>query len=595
MDLKRRDVLKGAAAATAATAVTWGGAIISATPSLAQQTDAAKKWIDNEFQPSTLTKEEQMAEMEWFIKASAPFKGMEASTVSEILSIHDYESKTLTKAFAEITGIKVNHELMDEGLLVDKIQVEIASGKPIYDFWMNDSDFIGTHPRFNDIVGGSLTDFMANDGKDVTSPTLDLKDFIGLDFATFTDGKLYGLPDQQFANLYWFRYDWFQKPELKAAFKKKYGYELGVPVNWSAYEDIADFFTNEVKEIDGEKVYGHMDYGKKDPSLGWRFTDAWLSMAGSGDRGLPNGKPVDEWGIRMEDGIPRGSSITRGGDANGPAAVYATTKFVEWLKKYAPPEASGMDFLESGPVPGQGHIAQQIFWYSAFTHALSAPDLPVMNKDGTPKWRMAPSPHGAYWKDGMKLGYQDVGLWTLLKYAPLEKTKIGWLYAQFCTSKTVTLRKSLLSLHLIRDSDIWSDAMTELAPKVGGLVEFYRSPARKLWTPTGVNVPDYGRLAQVWWQNVSKAISGEATPQEAMDGLAKSQDAIMARLEKSGVQGKLGPKLNEEKDPEYWYKKAETDGNLAPQRKLANEKPQGVTVDYDELLKSWKAEAPKKI
>jgi glycerol transport system substrate-binding protein len=217
-----------------------------------------------------------------------------------------------------------------------------------------------------------------------------------------------------------------------------------------------------------------------------------------------------------------------------------------------------------------------------------------MNKDGTPKWRMAPSPHGAYWKEGMKLGYQDVGLWTLLKYAPLEKTKIGWLYAQFCTSKTVTLKKSLLSLHLIRESDIWADAMTELAPKVGGLVEFYRSPARKLWTPTGVNVPDYGRLAQVWWQNVSKAISGEATPQEAMDGLAKAQDAIMARLEKSGVQGKLGPKLNEEKDAEYWYKKAEADGNLAPQRKLANEKPQGVTVDYDELLKSWKAMAPKK-
>ena len=92
---------------------------------------------------------------------------------------------------------------------------------------------------------------MANDGKDVTNPGLDLDDFIGLSFATFTDGKLYQLPDQQFANLYWFRYDWFQKPELKSAFKAKFGYELGVPVNWSAYEDIADFFTNTVKEIDG--------------------------------------------------------------------------------------------------------------------------------------------------------------------------------------------------------------------------------------------------------------------------------------------------------------------------------------------------------
>jgi glycerol transport system substrate-binding protein len=593
MDGNRRKVLKGAAAA-ATTAVVGAPALLTPTVTYGQQVDAAKKWVDSEFQPSTLSKDQQMAEMEWFIKASKPFKGMTVKCVSEILSIHEYESKTLTKAFAEITVITVNHEMMDEGLLVDKIEVEIQSGKPLYDFWMNDSDFIGTHPRYNDIVGGSLTDFMANDAKDITNPNLDLNDFIGLSFATFTDGKLYQLPDQQFANLYWFRYDWFQRPEIKDAFKKKYGYALGVPVNWSAYEDIADFFTNTVKEIDGQRVYGHMDYGKKDASLGWRFTDAWLSMAGSGDKGLPNGRPVDEWGIRMEDGIPRGSSTSRGGDANGPAAVYALTKFVEWLKKYAPPEAGGMDFLEAGAVPGQGHVAQQIFWYSAFTHALTVPNLPVMNKDGTPKWRMAPSPHGAYWKEGMKLGYQDQGCWTMLKYAPLNNVKAGWLYAQFCVSKTVTLKKAVTSLHLIRESDIWSDAMTAIAPKTGGLVEFYRSPARKLWTPTGVNVPEYGKLAQVWWQNVSKAISGEATPQQAMDGLAAAQDAIMGRLEKSGVQGKLGPKLNEEKDPEYWYARAAKDGNLAPQRKLANEKPQGVTVDYDELLKTWKAEAPHK-
>ena len=35
------------------------------------------------------------------------------------------------------------------------------------------------------------------------------------------------------------------------------------------------------------------------------------------------------------------------------------------------------------------------------------------------------------------------------------------------------------------------------------------------------------------------------------------------------------------------------DGTLAPQRKLANEKPPGETVDYDALLKTWTAAAPK--
>ena len=354
---------------------------------------------------------------------------------------------------------------------------------------------------------------------------LDVNDFIGKSFTTAPNGHLYQLPDQQFANLYWFRYDWFSNPDYKAKFKAKYGYDLGVPVNWSAYEDIADFFTNDIKEINGVRVYGHMDYGKKDPSLGWRFTDAWLSMAGNGDKGIPNGLPVDEWGIRMEGCRPVGSSVERGGDVNGPAAVYSIVKYLDWMKKYAPPQAQGMTFSESGPVPSQGNIAQQIFWYTAFTADMVKPGLPVMNADGTPKWRMAPSPHGSYWKDGMKLGYQDVGSATLLKSTPVDRRKAAWLYLQFIVSKTVTLKKSHVGLTFIRESDIWDKSFTERAPKLGGLIEFYRSPARVQWTPTGNNVPDYPKLAQLWWQNIGDASSGAKTPQ-AGDGLARRRAGL---------------------------------------------------------------------
>lgn len=66
-----------------------------------------------------------------------------------------------------------------------------------------------------------------------------------------------------------------------------------------------------------------------------------------------------------------------------------------------------MNFSEAGPVPAQGAVAQQIFWYTSFTADMTKEGLPVVNGDGTPKWRIAPSPHGAYWKDGNKLGYQD--------------------------------------------------------------------------------------------------------------------------------------------------------------------------------------------
>jgi glycerol transport system substrate-binding protein len=548
----------------------------------AAQKAAAKKWIDEEFQPSTLSKDEQMKEMEWFMKAAAPFKGMEIKVVSETIPTHEYESKTLAKAFYEITGIKVTHDLIQEGDVIEKLQVQMQSGENVFDGYVNDSDLIGTHFRYGQVV--NLTDWMAGEGKDVTLPTLDIDDFMGKSFTTGPDGKLYQLPDQQFANLYWFRYDWFQRPEFKERFKAKYGYELGVPVNWSAYEDIAEFFTNDVKEIDGKAVYGHMDYGKKAPDLGWRFTDAWLSMAGAGDKGIPNGVPVDEWGIRVDGCRPVGATVARGGAANGPAAKYALRKYMDWLRLYAPPGALGMDFYQSLPSLAKGNVAQQIFWYTAFTSSVVEPGIPVVNEDGTPKWRMAPSPHGPYWEEGQKLGYQDCGSWTLLKSTPVDRRKAAWLYAQFCVAKSTSLKKAHVGLNPIRDTDIRHESFTERAPKLGGLVEFYRSPARVAWTPTGTNVPDYPKLAQLWWQNIGEAVAGEVTPETAMDNLAAEQDKILQRLERANVQGECGPKLNEPRDEEYWLSQPGS-----PKAKLDNEKPQGQTVNYDELIEAWKA------
>jgi glycerol transport system substrate-binding protein len=547
-----------------------------------EQDDAAKKWITDEFSVSTLTPEQQMQEMMWFKEAAKPFKGMSINVASETIATHSYESKVLAQAFTEITGIQITHDLIQEGVVVEKLQTQMQSGRNIYDAYINDSDLIGTHFRYGKAV--AISDMIANEAKALTLPTLDLEDFIGLDFTTGPDGKIYQLPDQQFANLYWFRADWFEREDLKAQFKERYGYELGVPVNWSAYEDIADFFTNQVKTIDGERIYGHMDYGKKDPSLGWRFTDAWFSMAGAGDKGLPNGLPVDEWGIRVDGCRPVGSSVSRGGATNGPAAVYATTKYVQWLKDYAPPQAQGMTFSEAGPVPAQGNVAQQIFWYTAFTEGMTDKGLPVVGEDGLPKWRMAPSPKGPYWEEGMKLGYQDTGAWTFLKSTPEKRRLAAWLYAQFTVSKTVSLKKTLVGLTPIRESDINSQAMTDVAPQLGGLVEFYRSPARKQWTPTGTNVPDYPKLAQLWWQYIAEAASGEKSPQEALDGLAAAQDKVMSRLERANAQGECGPKLNKPRDANYWLSQPG-----APKPKLSNEKPQGVTIAYKELLKQWEA------
>jgi glycerol transport system substrate-binding protein len=65
-------------------------------------------------------------------------------------------------------------------------------------------------------------------------------------------------------------------------------------------------------------------------------------------------------------------------------------------------------------------------------------------------------------------------------------------------------------------------------------------------------------------------------------------DQTMARMqaadEKAKTYNGCGPRLNEEKPASYWL--GRPDG---PAAKLANEKPQGETIAYEDLIKRWAA------
>ena len=398
--------------------------------------------------------------MKWFIDAAKKLqaKGVkEISVVSETITTHEYESKTLAKAFEEITGIKVKHDIIQEGDVVEKLQTSMQSGKSIYDGWISDSDLIGTHYRYGKIM--NLTDYMAGAGKEYTNPGLDLKDFIGTSFTTAPDGKLYQLPDQQFANLYWFRADLFARKDLQDKFKAKYGYDLGVPLNWSAYEDIAAFFSEDVKTIDGKPIYGHMDYGKKDPSLGWRFTDAWLSMAGTADKGIPNGMPVDEWGIRVaaDKCTPVGASVSRGGATNSPAARLCADQ-VRRLDEEVRAQGSHRHDVRrsrSGACAGPDCAADLLVHRVHRRHDQGRPA-------GRQRRRLRRSgawPRARTARTGSRACRTATRTWARgpsSKAMTPNKTAAAWLYAQFITAKTTSLKKTIVGLTFIRDSDIRS-------------------------------------------------------------------------------------------------------------------------------------------
>ncbi|EPJ50997.1 MAG: sugar ABC transporter substrate-binding protein [Osedax symbiont Rs2] len=548
----------------------------------AEAVDAKIEYWIEKLQPSTVSKAEMRKELQWFKQVGKAFRGKSIKSVAEDIKTHHWERNVLAQAFFDITGIRVEHKIIGEGAVVEALLRQMSSGKNSYDIYVNDADLVGTHLRTNGVV--NLTQYMAGEGKAYTNPRLDLADFLNLEFGQDYDGAQLQLPDQQFANLYWFRYDWFSRADIKEKFRlysiKKYGaqggYELGVPLNWAAYEDIAEFFTNTL--IDGKKVYGHLDYGKKSPSLGWRFTDSWLSIAGVGDRGLPNGIPVDEWGIRVENRVPVGASVGRGGATNGPAAVYALTKYIEWMEKYAPPQSKQWRWVDAGSKAARGDIAQRIFQYVTW---LSDDDFPrpgseMLNSQGKPVWRVAPTPHGRYWEEGMKVGYQDAGSWTIPKSVRGQKRSAAWLWAQFCVSKSVSLKKFLIGGTPIRKSTLTSEYVQRHKENWGGMIDFYTSGEEKRWTDSGLNVPHYPLLSRIWWPYLDRAIKGLLTPQEAMDAIARAQDRQMGKMKLA----KYSPKLNVLRERSYWL-----DRQGAPKAHRERQKPK--TMSYEDLLKLW--------
>src|SRR5262245_45083740 len=100
-----------------------GSGSAGSAPPPTDRSAAVKKWLP-EFKPSTLSEEQQTTELKWFQDAAKPFAGMKIKVVSETIDTHVYESKTLAKAFTELTGIEVTHDIIQEGDVIEKLQTQ---------------------------------------------------------------------------------------------------------------------------------------------------------------------------------------------------------------------------------------------------------------------------------------------------------------------------------------------------------------------------------------------------------------------------------------------------------------------------------------
>lgn len=254
----------------------------------------------------------------------------------------------LTKEFTAETGIEVNFEFVPWPNFADRMLNELNNKGKTFDLLIGDSQWIGAGATYGHYV--KLNDFFDKEG-------ISMNDFSPATvyaYSTWPKGSenYYALPAMGDALAWAYRKDWFDRPELNSEFKKKHGYDLGVPANWNQLHDMCSFFQG--REIDGQKRYGaaiNTERGSEGITMG-----VTAAMYAWGMEYQNPDKPYD-----ME------------GYFNSPQAVEAVEFYRKLYEDCAPPGHSDAYMVANLDAYKSGQVAFQMNWY-AFWPGVSKED-----------------------------------------------------------------------------------------------------------------------------------------------------------------------------------------------------------------------------
>lgn len=156
----------------------------------------------------------------------------------------------LSKDFTAQTGINMKFEFVPWPNFADRMLNELNSGGKLCDLMIGDSQWIGGSAENGHYV--KLNDFFDKEG-------IKMDDFMPATVTGYSEWpkntpNYWALPAMGDALGWTYRKDWFERPELQAEFKGKYGHDLAAPKTLDELKQIAEFFQG--REIDGKKVYG---------------------------------------------------------------------------------------------------------------------------------------------------------------------------------------------------------------------------------------------------------------------------------------------------------------------------------------------------
>jgi multiple sugar transport system substrate-binding protein len=456
--------------------------------------------------------EEMVGEGTWWTKAAAPYKGQTITGISESTPASNYIQEVLAEKFEQETGIKVRFETSSWSEMYDKEIKDLESNSGIYDFIYVEQDSIYAYTHRGHLV--NMTEFM-EEHPELVFPDLDLDDFTNFInyFRENNDprGDLYGLPFEAYPKVYMYRVDLFEDPEIKAAFKKEYGWDLRPAETPDEYTQIAKFFT---------------DWGRKKGIELWGTTlEGGSHPAGCYDWILNHlaGIGVMDWGINMNNWK---STVANGGSLNSRAAKDSLAWWID-LIQYGPPETMTSTWDEVWASLAAGRAAQG-FIYGEVLGNLNDPDQSkVVGKIKCTLYPALPEVRAKAEKGPEYIQYYDGGAMGI-PYSS-KKKEAAFLMCQYITRKDIQLDGYIeYAARVIRKSNFDSDVVRRLNEgNYNGYFDLYKLDYLYAGSPP---YPFHNAVFNIIYDYFLKALNGEMSVNEALDKAAVDVDKKLVEL-----------------------------------------------------------------
>lgn len=320
------------------------------------------------------------------------------------------------------------------------------------------------------------------------------------------DGKVYALPIDGDVHMLMYRKDLFANPDEKAAFQKKYGKELAPPETWDDWLQVGEFFTRKkgetlAGEVLTENFYGSAEFAKRGFSFAW-FLDRWASF----------GEPYfDE---NMEPLV------------NSSNSVKALQNMVDSLKN-APPDVLGYGYDELRDAFLKGYAAMVVQWTDVPKKGADPSQSAIAGKIGTgrvPGWEIggkvvhrAMMPVGRVVAVAKNSAHKDAAYWVA-KHVSYDTSLEN-------VSTPLTGLDPYRTIHFTNPQAYTMFANeAEAQEYLDGVFAAMADGYPEIFIPGAAQYEDTLDL------HVNKALSGQESPQEALNAVAKEWNEITDNL-----------------------------------------------------------------